>query len=386
MLVVGSLIVSVAAQALSLPLVLSTFGSVSLLNPFVNLVAILLTGLVVPLGFLSGVVGLVALPLSRLINIVTNGLTGLLIQVAEWGAALPSLPWGEIEPLGYLYYAVGVTALVLVVRGLLRPWRGLLVLSVAILCSMLSAPSERPPEIVYLDVGQGDSALIRLPGRVEILVDGGGTPFSDFDIGARTVVPALRALGVDELELVIATHADTDHMEGLVSVLEQMPVQQLVVGIPNPDNPLYTRLQATAEARNVPIVPVLRGQSLSIGAARLDILHPANRSFEDENENSVAFVLNYQNVPKALFLGDLSTEIEKSLAFPNLDIVMAGHHGSRYSSSPELIAATTPAYAIFSYGRNNYGHPNREVVARFEAAGATIYETFRHGAVRLPLD
>ena len=84
---------------------------------------------------------------------------------------------------------------------------------------MLSAPAHQA-EIIYLDVGQGDSALVRLPGRVEILVDGGGTPFSDFDTGGRTVVPALRALGVDELELVIASHPDTDHIEGLISVLQ----------------------------------------------------------------------------------------------------------------------------------------------------------------------
>ncbi len=385
-LIVGSLIVSVAAQALSLPLVLSTFGSVSLLNPLVNLVAIPLTGLLVPLGFLSGVVGLVFLPLSRIINFFTNGLTSGLIWIAERGAALPSLPWGEISSLGYLYYAVGVTALVFVVRGWLRPWRGLLVLSVAILCSMVSAPSERPPEIVYLDVGQGDSVLIRLPGRVEILVDGGGTPFSDYDIGAQTVVPALRALGVDELELVIGTHADTDHIEGLASIVAQMPVQQLVIGVPKPGDPVYDALASAAESRNVPMLPVVRGQSLTVGDARLDILNPPNRAYAEDNDNSVAFVLNYHNVPKALFLGDISAQVEDDLAFPDLDIVMAGHHGSRSSSSRELVAATTPDVAVFSYGRNNYGHPNPEVVARFRSAGATVYETLRHGAVRLPLD
>ena len=124
-----------------------------------------------------------------------------------------------------------------------------MLVAAATLASWLQAPSHAAPEIVFIDVGQGVSALIHLPGRVEILVDGGGSPFSDFDVGGRTVVPTLTALGVDELELVIASHADSDHIEGLTSVLEALPVQALAIGIPAWDKEVFRELMAVAERR-----------------------------------------------------------------------------------------------------------------------------------------
>ena len=92
-----------------------------------------------------------------------------------------------------------------------------------------------------------------MPNRTEILVDAGGTPFSDFDVGENTVVPALRALGVDELELVIASHADTDHIEGLASVLSAFPVQRLVIGYPSADSEAFGAFMDVAEKRGVPV-------------------------------------------------------------------------------------------------------------------------------------
>ncbi len=237
---------------------------------------------------------------------------------------------------------------------------------------------------VFLDVGQGDSTLIRLPRRTEILVDGGGTPSSDFDTGKNTVVPALRALGVDELELVVASHTDVDHIEGLASVLRDMPVGGLVIGYPSSDSETFRALVDVAEARGVPVTEVRRGERLRVGDARLDILNPPMQPFEASNDNSVAFVLNALG-SKALFLGDLPSEVEAALAVPDVDIMMVAHHGSRFSTSDALLTAAKPETAVLSYGRNNYGHPNPDVLARLKAHGAEIFETYKVGAVRLPL-
>ena len=381
---VGSVVVSMSAQALSLPLVVSTFGGAPLFSPVVNVIAVPLASLLVPLGFLAAVLGLVWPPLAGLINHLTGFLAGALIALADAAQALPSLYWGEIGTSGYLFYAVGVLAFVLMARGLLRPWRGLLVIAAAMTGSTLSLPAQRPPEVVFLDVGQGDSALVRLPGRVEILVDGGGTPFSDFDMGGRTVVPALRALGVDELELVIASHPDTDHIEGLLSVLEEMPVARLAIGSPLPGNELFDELMNVAARRHIPVEELVRGESLLVGGARLDILNPPRTPFEEPNDNSVAFVLSYGG-SKALFQGDAGVLVEDELAFPDVDVLMVGHHGSRFSTSEALLRAARPETAVISYGRNTYGHPNPDVVERLRAHGATVHETFKEGAVRVPL-
>ncbi len=384
-LLIGSMVVSASAQALSLPLVASTFGNVPLLSPVVNIVAIPLASLLVPLGFLAALLGLVSTALAGLVNLFTGFFANMLLGLAQLGSSWPSLPWGEISVYGYAFYAIAMLALALSAWGYLRLWRSLLIVNVTLLSSMLTVAENQPPEIVFLDVGQGDSTLIRLPGRIEILIDGGGSPFSDFDVGAQTVVPALRALGVDELELVIASHPDTDHVEGLISVLKLMPVRRLVVGVPKPGDSVFDKLMAAAERNRVPVEAVLRGESLKLGNARLDILNPPREAYADDNDNSVAFVLNIDEVPKALLLGDISTEVEAELAFPDVDVLLAGHHGSRFSTSEALLRAAQPEQVVLSYGLNNYGHPNPDVVARIKSSGASLRETYREGAVRISL-
>ncbi|UCH24378.1 MAG: DNA internalization-related competence protein ComEC/Rec2 [Trueperaceae bacterium] len=383
--VAASAVASVSAQALSLPLVASTFGSVPLVSPLVNVLAVPLAGLLVPLGFVAGLLGLLWSPLAGVLNAVTSVLAGWLIALATSTAGLLSLPWGEVSRLGYAYYAVALLGLFLTVRGLLKPWRGLLILCVAIVASTVSVPEKRPPEIVFLDVGQGDSTLIRLPGRREILIDGGGTPFGDFDVGARTVLPALRALGVDELELVIATHADADHIEGLASVLEGVPVRELIIGVPEGGRPVFDSLMRAAEAQRVPVREVLRGEIVVLGDARLDILNPPRKPYATSNDNSVAFVLYYRQQARALLMGDLSDRVEADLVFPQVDIVLAGHHGSNASTSQRLLEATQPEIVVISSGENRYGHPHPELLSRIEASGARTLFTRQAGAVRLPL-
>ncbi|CAN5875040.1 DNA internalization-related competence protein ComEC/Rec2 [soil metagenome] len=385
-LVVGSVVLSLSAQLLTLPLVASSFGTLPLLSPFVNACAIPLATALVPLGFFAGVFGLLSPALAGVLNLFTSVAAGLMIDVARLGSGLPNLIWGEVSSLGYAFFYVAVLALGLLARGWLRPWRALLVVATAGMCSAVSVPAHAPPEIVFIDVGQGDSALIRLPGRKEILMDGGGTPFSDFDVGKRVVVPALKALGVDELELVIASHSDTDHVEGLVSVLDALPVGRLVVGVRNDGDPVYDNLIAAAERNHVEVVSVVRGESLTLGDARLDILNPPQHPFEKDNDNSVTFVLNYLNRPEAIFMGDLPSERERGMAFPKVKVLMAGHHGSKHSTSDALLRAAQPETVVFSYGRNNYGHPNPDLVERVRATGATVYETFRTGAVRIRLE
>ena len=384
-LLLAAAVTSGAAQALSLPLVADAFGRVPLLSPLINIVAVPLAGLLIPLGFAASLLGLLWLPLAAVVNVVAGPLAALLIALAELGAAWPSLAWGEIAPIGYLHYGVGVTALALAVHRRLRPWRGLLLLASAVLASWLHAPAQPSAEIVFLDVGQGDSALIRLPGRIEILVDGGGTPFSDFDTGAETVVPALRALGVDELELVIASHADTDHIEGLTAVLEAFPVQLLAIGMPAWDKGVFRELMAAAERRGVPVWELRRGENLHLAGASLDILNPPQRPFAAVNDNSVAFVLRYGGRAQALFLGDLAAAVEAQLALPPVEVLMVAHHGSLSSTSPALVEAARPRVAVISVGRNSFGHPTPEVIGRLQHAGVRVLTTREAGAVRLPL-
>jgi competence protein ComEC len=164
-----------------------------------------------------------------------------------------------------------------------------------------------------------------------------------------------------------------------------MKVQRLVIGVAVPDAPVFQRLLDAAQRHGVEVLQVVRGESLTLGEARLDFLNPSRHPSPENNANSVAFVLNYNNAPKALLMGDMPVEMEAEIAFPDVDIVMAGHHGSKGSTSEALLQATSPKYVILSYGRNNYGHPNDGLLQRVKATGAEVLETHHVGAVRLPL-
>lgn len=381
----GSLLVSAAAQSLTLPLVASSFASVPLLSPLVNVVALPLASLLVPLGFLAGVLGLLSLPLAGGLNIVTGVIAQALITVADLGARLPALTWGAVEPIGFVYYALALSALALAAAGRLKPRLALLNVLLAVTLSHATPSMHPQAELVAFDVGQGDSLLLRLPGRIEVLVDGGGSPFSSFDVGEAVVLPALRALGVDELELVIASHPDVDHIEGLPSVLRAMPVQLLAYGVAAPEREAFRELMAAANDRNVTVRQLIRGERIVLPGAVLEVLNPPVTGYGDSNDDSVALALYLAGTARALLLGDVSDLVERDLTPPEVDVLVAPHHGSAGSSSVGLLNATRPRHVVVSVGRNRYGHPSPSVLARLRAVGATVHTTMEAGAVRLPL-
>lgn len=385
----SGLAASVAAQLPSLSLVAGTFGMVPLFSPLTNLVAIPLSGLLVPLGFAAGLLGLVSERLAALVNLPTQLLADLLTGVARLADALPAVAWAEIGWLGHLCWAACVLALALFLRRRLGPRQLLLVVLAAGGSTTVAGGAARPPDVWFLDVGQGDATLIRLPGRYEVLIDGGGSPFSDDDVAERIVLPALRALDVDELELVIATHPDADHVEGLFTVLQRLPVANLVTGPAAPGNALDDELRALAAERGVSVHVATRGEAIVLGRhgeAVLEVLHPpAGGGGGSANEESVVLLLRYRGVPAVLLLADVGSVTERQLALGRVAVLRVGHHGSRFSTSPELLYAIAPPLAVISVGRNNYGHPHPDVLQRLAVAGVVVRSTAAVGALRLDL-
>ena len=385
--VLSGLAVSTAAQLPALPLVLGTFGVLPVLSPLVNVVAVPLAGLLVPLGFMAGMLGLVAEPLARAVNLLTAPLVEALIALAALGARLPLIAWGQVSWLGHACWAAFVLA---ACAWAWRPGRLKQTLCVALVAGGVAwaAPAPHtPPDVWFLDVGQGDAVLIRLGGGDGVLIDGGGSPFSDYDVGQRVVLPALRALGVTRLALMVATHPDTDHVEGLLPVLERMRVGLLLTGPPDPAAPLDARLRELAAQRGTPVHEARRGERVHLpgGHATLEVLNPAAAAAGTANERSVGLVLRHRGAARALFLGDLGLPTEPYLAVPPVDVLMVPHHGSRSSTGEGLLSAAAPTWAVISVGRNQYGHPGPDVVERLEAAGITVLTTQSDGAVRYDL-
>lgn len=386
---VPALVASVAAQLPSLSLVASSFGRVPLASPLVNVVAVPLAGVLVPLGLLAAALGLVVPWAATVVNHAVAPLASALLAMADLGARLPQLTWAEVAPLGHGCYAVALAASALALHGRLRAWRALLVVLAAGGVSAAVPPAASAPDVHFLDVGQGDATLIRLPGGVAVLVDGGGTPFGDRDIGEQVVLPALRALGVRALDVVVATHPDLDHVEGLATVLERMPVGTLVTGPAWPEAAIDRRLRAVAERHRVTLHRAVRGERLLLGhgshAAELEVLHPGMRTLPTTNENSVVLLLRYGGVPQLLMLGDAPASVERGLAVPHVPVLKVAHHGSRFSTSGALLRAVKPQLAVVSVGENRYGHPDAGVLQRLAEQGTRVVTTLHGGALRLAL-
>ena len=374
-----ALVVTPCAELATLPVVLHTFGQLPLLSLPANLAAAAIMAVLVPLGYLAGLLG----PLAFVVNWLLGPLASALLWLVGVFGRAPVLTWGVISPAGFAVYGVFVAAFLLVLYRRVPLWVLPLVALLGGAATALPAVLRPASEIVYLDVGQGDSSLIRTP-KLTMLIDGGGTPRGDYDVGARTVLPALRAMGVRSLGIVVATHADADHIEGLISVVRGIPVGELWIG-QRTDDPNLQLLLRTAQERHVPVREVRRGDAVQAGEAKFTVLWPTGTPFSKaDNDNSVVIKLDMPRF-HTVFLGDLPDPLESQLGVGPLDVLKTAHHGSRFSTGEAFLQETRPKNAVISVGRNTYGHPNSQVLDRLWAAGVRVWRTDQVGTVRWPL-
>jgi competence protein ComEC len=245
--------------------------------------------------------------------------------------------------------------------------------------------------VTFLDIGQGDAAVVEAPGGSVMLIDGGGTRDGQFDTGARIVEPFLRARGISRLDVVALSHPHPDHLNGLFRILARFPVGAFWSSGDDGRNPEYRRLVALAVARGVPAPEV---RPMALGAAWVAPLGP----FLDGRiaappgltVNDASLVLRVAFAGRAvLFPGDLEADGEGELCGQRSlgqtvrsDVLKVPHHGSRTSSSDELLDAVEPELAVMSLGwRNQFHFPAPEVLARYAAHAARTLRTDRDGAV-----
>jgi competence protein ComEC len=237
-----------------------------------------------------------------------------------------------------------------------------------------------------LDVGQGDSILLHTPAGKTVLIDAG--------TGGRDVVPMLRARGIEKIDLVIASHAHSDHIGGMDEVLEAVPVRVYVdQGMPHTTS-TYQKVMRLVEAKNLAYKEGAAGVAFNLDdGIRVELLAPFSPPLRDTRSdlNSNSVVARVTHGKRCfLFTGDSEEPTERMLVQKGLeqcDVLKVAHHGSGHSSTTSFLNAVKPSLALISCGvGNRYKHPRAEALERIERAGATIYRTDQSGTIRVRSD
>ncbi len=384
--VLSYVVITVSAQICLLPVSAYIFGYTTIWSFITGLLALPLGAILTVGGLLISVTGFVSTTLSVLCaGFIYPFIKLFLFIIESFGSCARGIfILGTFSAFTLFCY---ILFLVLTKYLVHKKWRSATAVGLSLVILLTAnginrLEQEELASVTFINVGQGDSALIRLPDGTNILLDGGGTPsyLGDYDVGKQVVLPYLRKIGVRQLDYVVATHGHEDHIRGLASVLDEIPTKKVL---------LPKGFGATEEAKE--FLSYIKGKEvfhryLSAGEVipfaedvYLEVLLPSEEWLtmtEDENER--ALILRFRfGESRVLFMSDLGETGEeylvKKTADSGADIMKAGHHGAKTSTTDALLDFIRPQYIYIPCGENNFGHPAEEMLERCLARGISIF-------------
>lgn len=389
--------VTLSATLFTLPLICYYYWHIAWLGWLLAPLVMWLVGASVMLSFCATVAAVFWPQAAALLLKVAGGLMEMLYSVAAWVAALPGAATVS-GSMPLMYIATFVAALLLLpLVNTLRRGRGLGLMLIALtlafsllpgLWQSLSRDDEVLAEAVFIDVGQGDAALIMDNEGLTVLIDGGGG-YTEGAVGEYILLPYLKSRGITDIDVMISSHPDRDHTDGLLSVLENMPVGALFYAGCHDDHQLQRELLSAAAANGAELIEAAAGDGYRLGhTLQLHFYHPPDGYLpEDDNEASLVCELSCGETD-ILFTGDAGGPLLRELAQRydiETEIIKLPHHGAKGGYDEDFYAMTNAETAIISVGADNsYGHPAPVVVEYWQEQGA-LYRTDRQGAITLLL-
>lgn len=392
---------SLSAQIGTLPFTFYYFSKFSTVSLFANLIVIPAIGVITGIGVITLIISPLIPFLSTYYSAANNILTGWLFDIINFAG---SLNFSYISIYDYslldsiLFYVLSLITIFLYKKlehRVLKVIAVILFILNIFVISKIDNKNLLPDNylsIMMIDVGQGDSFLIKFPNGKTALVDAGNTT-TLFDNGDRVIIPLLNYLGIKKIDYGIVTHIDSDHYGGFVSLILNGMVGEIIK--PELDTALSKdkRFEELIQKRGVAI-KYFKEQKLEVGNTSLYFLYDDSinsLSGESTNDRSGIFKMVYGQT-SFLFTGDVEKKIEKFYAnkykyFLDSDILKVGHHGSKTSSSEEFLEYVTPEVSLISAGfKNKFGHPSGEIIERLENVGSTIYRSDLQKSILLRSD
>ena len=386
----SALAVTLGANIIIMPIMMYQFSTISLTFVISNLLAGSLLGAIMILGFVSIILNI------KPLYFVLNLLVSLFSKIADICSKLPlSLIYIKTPSLIqiFLIYLI-IFLFYLIFTGRLNLFRiKQIIISFLIIIFILNYRIPNNNLIIhFIDVGQGDSCLMLHKGYV-IMIDGGGSTDSKYDIGENTLVPYLLARKINKIDYLIVSHFDSDHAQGFIFVLKHLKVKNVILPIQASNSSLYQNFISICQAKKINVIYLRRGDLFNIGDLKFETLHPGKNFISENamNNNSLVLRLDFFNT-SLLFTGDIEAIAEQELVSKcklklDVDILKVGHHGSNTSSIESFLGAVSPNIALIGVGADNkFGHPGEEVIKRLKERKVNIFRTDLNGEITIEIN
>ena len=391
-----SISVGIAAQVFVIPILVYVFRGFSLTSVIATVLvsfflqALLLGGILfIILSFIGGTV---AYTVAGFIFFLVK----VLIFVAEFFAEFEysNIIFGVVTPLLLILYGLFISVCISLVKKKRTTYLvSLLMLTVCCAVGLFNyCANYNTLTVSFINVGQGDCALIKAPGDCDILVDAGG--YAQSGNSANVIAPYLISNGVTDVEYLIVSHTDTDHIVGFERMLESVNVYNIILPYGHQHTETGKELLKTAKEKNINIIYFTHGDKLKIddGVILTVILPDYGQYMYAKNENDTGIVLKLDyGESEFLFTGDISSDIEKYALdkYPDMleaDVLKVAHHGSKFSTCQEFLDKIDADYAYIPVGKNTYGHPAPETLQRLDDAEIKVYRADKHKDVTFYAD
>ena len=392
-----SLAVGFSAQIFVIPLLVYIFNRFSPMSIIATmavtplLTSLLAGGLIfIALSFISGTL---AYPAAGFIYLLSK----VMIWISDiFGSfSFSQILFGKMTPFLILMYTLLIGVLWFLLKKE-KKWYIIFLVSFTILSviGLSNAYSNyNTAQVSFINVGQGDCALIKAPGDCDILIDAGGTAQNE-KIGENVIAPYLIKNGVTDIEYIVISHTDKDHIVGLNGIIATMNVDNLILPYGQQNTENGKNIIKTAKENGVKVLyftsrdAIKINEKITLTAITPDFMQRLHA--KDDNDTGTVVRLDYGET-SFLFTGDMSSDIEKYLmsSYPDMleaDVLKVGHHGSKYSTCQEFLDIVKPEYSYIPVGTNTYGHPTPEVLERLKSSDIEVYRADVHRDVTFYFD